>query len=249
MFRWLIVVSLTLAACSGGREVQVEVNIPGPDSVDAPLAHLQLRALPYDRDSLLKALQGDRERPALEVAQLDTLYTRFRVPFGAYAVQAYKVQTLERAQAFLRQRLDSLPRNSPIYDSLYRDFGRGADSIAAAKKRRDRAQEELALARIELGPRIDSLRLIIGRWEDSTFRGYDSITKKLGSTIGREPFVDSTRADGKVKLRLPAGNWWIYARSWDAWDPHSEWYWNVPVTGDRVVLDKTTGRRRPRYGA
>lgn len=248
MLRWLIVVSLTLAACSNsGREVQVEVNIPGPDSVDAPLAHLQLRALPYDRDSLLKAMQGDRQRPAQIVAQLDTLYTKFRKPFGAYALQAYKVQTLERNNAYIRQRLDSLQRNTPAYDSLYRQFAIGADSIKAAKSVRDRAQEELALARIDLGPRMDSLRQIMIRWEDSTYRGYDSVTKKLGSVIGREPFVDSTGVEGKVTLRLPAGNWWIYARSWDAWDPHSEWYWNVPVTGERIVLDKTTGKRQPRY--
>ncbi len=248
MSRWLIVVVLALAACSGGgREVQVEVNIPGPDSVDAPLAHLTLVALPYDRDSVLRVLQGDRQRPPAVVAQLDSLYARFRAPFGAYAGLAYKVQTLERNQAFLRQQLDSLPRESPTYDSLYRHFGRGADSIKAVKQRRDRAQEELALARIDLGPRMDSLRQIIVQWEDSTYRGYDSITKKLGDVIGRQPFTDSTRADGKVTLRLNAGAWWIYARSWDAWDPHSEWYWNVPVTGERVVLDKTNGRRRPRY--
>jgi hypothetical protein len=246
--RWLIVVVLALAACSGGgREVQVEVNIPGPDSVDAPLAHLTLVALPYDRDSVLRVLQGDRQRPPVIVAQLDSLYARFRKPFGAYANLAYKVQTLERNQAYRRQQLDSLPRDSPAYDSLYRHFSRGADSIKAVKLQRDRAQEELALARIDLGPRMDSLRQIVVRWEDSTYRGYDSITKKLGDVIGRQPFIDSTRADGKVKLRLNAGAWWIYARSWDAWDPHSEWYWNVPVTGERVVLDKTNGRRRPRY--
>lgn len=247
MSRWLIVVALTLAACNNGREVQVEVSIPGPDSVDSPLAHVQLVALPYDRDSIIGVLQGNRQRPALVVARLDTLYTRFRKPFGAYALLAYKVQTLERNQAYLRQRIDSLPRSAPTYDSLYQVFGRGADSIKATKLLRDRAQEELALARIDLGPHIDSLRQIIVRWEDSTYRGYDSITKKLGTVIGREPFTDSTGADGTVKLRLPAGPWWIYARSWDAWDPHSEWYWNVAVSGERVLLDKTTGQRRPRY--
>lgn len=244
--RWLIVASLALAACNSGREVQVEVSIPGPDSVDAPVANLALRALPYDRDSVLLALQGDRQRPADVAARLDSLYTKFRGPFGAYALQAYKVQALERNQAFVRLRLDSLQRSAPGYDSLYQEFTRNAEAISAAKAQRDRAQQELALARIDLGPDIDSLRQIMIRWEDSTYRGYDSITKRLGSTIGREPFVDSTDATGKVTLRLPAGKWWIYARSWDAWDPHSEWYWNVPVTGERIVLDKNTGRRRPR---
>ena len=40
--------------------------------------------------------------------------------------------------------------------------------------------------------------------------------------------------------------WWIYARSWDAWYLDSEWYWNVPVTEDTLILI-TNGRRQPRY--
>ena len=248
MSRWMIAVTLTLAACSsGGREVQVEVAIPGPDSVDAPVAHLQFVALPYDRDSIIKALQGTRSRPEPLTRRLDSLYTRFRKPFGLYALRAYQVQTLSRNQAYLRQRLDSLPRNAPGYDSLYAAFTKYADSIAAVRKLRDFAQDELAIARIDLGPTIDSLRKIMIRWEDSTYRGYDSVTKSLSGGIGREPFADSTGADGKVTLTLPSGKWWIYARSWDAWDPHSEWYWNIPVTGKRVILDRTTGSRRPRY--
>lgn len=247
MSRWLIVVALTLAACTRGREVQVEVAIPGPDSVDAPVAHIQLIALPYDRDSILKALQGDRLRPEPLTTTLDSLYTRFRKPFGVYALRAYQVQTLSRNQAYLRQQLDSLTRNAPGYDSLYRAFTRYVDTILTVRKLRDVAQDELAIARIDLGPTIDSLRKIMIRWEDSTYHGYDSVTKALGGGIGREPFADSTGANGKVTLKLPIGNWWIYARSWDAWDPHSEWYWNVPVTSERVVLDRTTGHRRPRY--
>lgn len=245
--RWIIPAILGLAACSGGREVQVEVAIPGPDSVDAPVAHLQLVALPYDRDSLLATFEARSRRPERETRQLDSLFAAFRIPFGAYAAAAYRVQSLERSLAYLKARLDSLPRQNPAYDSLYRAFADGSDSVAAAHRRRDDAQRELALARAKLSPRIDSLRQLMARWEDSTYRGYDSITKALGSGLGREPVSDSTGTDGKVMLRLPRGSWWIYARSWDAWDPYSEWYWNVPATGARVVLDRSNGRRLPRY--
>lgn len=211
------------------------------------MAHLQLIALPYDRDSLLAVFTQRNPRPERETRQLDTLFAAFRVPFGTYAAAAYKLQSLQRSAAYLKARLDSLPRQSPAYDSLYRIFASSTDSISAAQKRRDEAQRELSMARVKLSPRIDSLRQLMSRWEDSTYRGYDSITKVLGSGIGREPISDSTRSDGKVTLRLPRGSWWIYARSWDAWDPYSEWYWNVPVTGERMVLDRNNGRRLPRY--
>ncbi len=246
--RWFIPAVLVLAAaCSSGREVQIEVFIPGPDSVDAPVAQLRLVALPYDRDSVLATFAEKRPRPERESRQLDSLFAAFRGPFTTYASAAYRLQALQRSLGQLKSRLDSLPRQSPAYDSLYRVFAAGSDSIAGAQKRRDDAQRELSLARAKLAPRIDSLRQFMAAWEDSTYRGYDSITKVLGSGIGREPMADSTGANGRVTLRLPRGAWWIYARSWDAWDPYSEWYWNVPVTGERLVLDKNNGKRQPRY--
>jgi len=211
------------------------------------VAHLQLVALPYNRDSVLAALEATSPRPAAPTRQLDSLFAAFRTPFGAYAKAAYRVQALERSLGYLKLRLDSLPRSSPAYDSLYRAFATGSDSATAAHRRRDETQRELALARAKLLPRIDSLRQLMARWEDSTYRGYDSITKGLGSGLGREPISDSTGADGRITLRLPRGQWWIYARSWDAWDPYSEWYWNVPVTTGRLTLNRTNGRRLPRY--
>jgi hypothetical protein len=241
-----VVFLLALAAC-GGREVRIEAAIPGPDSVDAPVAQLGFVALPYDRDSVLSMLESRSPRPAALTQQLDTLFQRFRGPFISYASQAYRVQSLEASLGRIKLRLDSLPRGSQVYDSLYQTFTADSDSLALAHRRRDDTQRELGVVRNSLASRIDSLRQQMAGWKDTTYRGYDSITKLLGSGIGREPIADSTGRDGSAVIRLPHGHWWIYARSWDAWDPNSEWYWNVPVTGERVVLDRATGRRLPRY--
>lgn len=246
MARWIPLVLLSLAAC-GGRDVEIKVAIPGPDSVDTPVAQLGLVALSYDRDSVLAALEARSPRPEALTRQLDSLFALFRVPFAAYARAAYEVQTLERSLARIKERLDSLPRGGAAYDSLYRQFAAGSDSVERARERRDQTQRTLAVARNRLGAPMDSLRTLMARWEDSTYREYASITKQLSSGLGREPVADSTDAWGKATLRLPAGDWWIYAQSWDAWDPNSKWYWNVPVTGKRVVLDRSTGRRVPRY--
>lgn len=247
MRRSLLLLCLVLAACSGRREVTIEVSIPGPDSVDAPVARLGLVALPYDRDSLLRTFEAGNPRPVALTQALDSLFQRFRGPFTAYAAEAYRVQRLQQSLGGLKARLDSLPRAGAAYDSLYRLFSTRSESLPALLAARDRAQDRLAVARAALGPRMDSLRTSMSRWEDSTYREYDSLTKSLGSGLGREPIADSTGADGRVRLRLPPGSWWIYARSWDAWDPNSEWYWNLPVTGERLTLDRASGQRRPRY--
>lgn len=243
----MLVVLLSVAACDGSHEVEIEVAIPGPDSVDTPVARLGLVALSYNRDSVLAVLEAANPRPAALTRQLDSLFELFRVPFSAYARAAYDVQILERSLGRLKQSLDSLPRGGAQYDSLYRRFAAGSDSLERAQERRDHTQRALAVTRNRLSAPLDSLRARMARWEDSTYREYGSITERLSSSLGREPLADSTDAWGKAKLRLPAGDWWIYAHSWDAWDPNSKWYWNVPVTGKRVVLDRTTGSRVPRY--
>jgi hypothetical protein len=244
--RWLSLVVLALAAC-GGREVKIEVAIPGPDSVDAPVAHLGLVALPYDRDSLLSALEARHPRPVALTRPMDSLFQIFRAPFVVYAAAAFRLGAVERALEYRKAALDSLPRSSPAYDSLYRAFAAASDSFTIFRQRRDAAQHTLAEYRNRVTPALDSLRTLMSQWEDSTYRGYDSLTKALGTGLGREPIADSTDALGKATLRLPSGNWWIYARSWDTWDPNSEWYWNVPVRGERLVLDRASGRRVPRY--
>lgn len=215
--------------------------------MDAPLAHLRLVALPYDRDSLLRVLEARSPRPVALTRPMDSLFQLFRGPFTAYAAAAYRIEALERALAEHQRRLDSLPRSSPAYDSLYRAFAAGSDSLTALSRRRDEAQRTLAEYRARVAPRLDLLRQRMSQWEDTTYRSYDSLTKLLGTGIGREPIADSTDATGRLTLRLPPGDWWIYARSWDSWDPNSEWYWNLPVRGKRLTLDRASGRRLPRY--
>ncbi len=221
--------------------------IPGPDSVDAPVAHLAFVALPYDRDSILAMLEARHPRPAAITRALDTLFQAYRGPFMAYASAAYRLELHRRQLGYLKLRLDSLPRESPAYDSLYRAFARGSDSLPLLLRTRDDKQRALAVARNEYMPAIDSLRGLMGQWKDSAYQTYDSLTKGLGAGLGREAFSDSTGPDGRATLRLSRGNWWVYARSWDTWDPNSEWYWNLPVKGDRLVLDRSNGRRLPRY--
>jgi hypothetical protein len=85
------------------------------------------------------------------------------------------------------------------------------------------------------------------QWEDSTYRGWDSIVERLAKSRALEPATDTTDATGWARFTLAPGKWWIYARAWDTSDPNSEWYWNLPVNGDTVLLSSRTGHQRPRY--
>ncbi|HEX5634340.1 MAG TPA: hypothetical protein VFX50_13965, partial [Gemmatimonadales bacterium] len=135
---------------------------------------------------------------------------------------------------------------SPGYRDALTKLEAASAARVAAEKRRDSASVALDEARAAFGPASDSVRRAFKGWEDSTYREYQQATEYLVRRAA-QPVMDTTDADGGTTLRITRGRWWIYARAWDVLDPNAEWYWNVPVTGDSIVLSPANGRRRPRY--
>jgi hypothetical protein len=237
-----------LAACDKPRPLAVRVSIPGPDSVETPVTGVGLVALPYDRDSVLRALEQRARTPRPPTAPIESLFAAFRGPFAAYSAATIRLGHLRDSLAAAKAGLDSLPRDAPAYAQQYALFGRLTDSLRVAQERTNRARAALDQARRTFSVRGDSLRLRMRMWEDSTYQGYDSLVQALARRAGREPVTDTTGADGWAHLMLRQGRWWIYARSWDATDPNAEWYWNVPLPpGDTLLLSSRAARRQPRY--
>jgi hypothetical protein len=236
-----------LTGCERPRDVAVRVSIPGPDSVETPVTGVGIIALPYNRDSVLAALEERAASPRPDTAALDTLFRAFQVPFASYTATVQRTEGLRDSLERFRLALDSMPRNTPEYRERYAAFSRLDDSLAAARKANERARQELDRARTTFAERGDPLRERIRHWEDSTYRGYDSITRSLAARRRQDPRTDTTGADGWARFSLPPGDWWLYGRSWDATDPNTEWYWNLPVTDDTILLSSRTGRQRRRY--
>lgn len=240
-------VAAAAVACEGPRDVAVRVSIPGSDTTETPISGIGLVALPYDRDSVLAALEASAGTSRPATAELDSLFQAFRGPFHAYSAATLRTAALSESLATLKSRLDSLPRNAPEYGKLYAAFERLSDTLATTRRGAEAARRTLDRARAEFVPRSESLRAVIRQWEDSTYRGYDSIVRNLAAQRRQDPLTDTTDARGWANFRLRPGRWWIYGQSWDASDPNSLWYWNVPAEGDTILLSSRTGQRRPRY--
>jgi hypothetical protein len=222
-----VAVLATTGACETSRPLAVRVSIPGPDSVETPVTGVGVVALPYDRDSVLRMLEGRARSPRPPTAPIESLYAAFRGPFLTYSAAAVHLARLRDSAG-----------GQPVPD----------DSLRRARAEADRARAALDRARQSFADRGDSLRLRMRQWEDSTYQGYDSIVQDLARQSRREPVTDTTGADGWASLTLSPGRWWVYARSWDAGDPNSEWYWNVPApAGDTLMLSSRSARRQPRY--
>jgi hypothetical protein len=242
-----IVLAVGLAACDPSSRVAVRVSIPNADSIETPAPGVGVVALPYDRDSVVASLEARSRTKRPNTAALDSLFARFRQPFTAYTSAAYAARQLRDSIDVLRADLDSLPRTSPRYNALHARYARLSDSLAQTEKRAERARVALDRARTGFVSRSESLRAAVRQWEDSTYRGYDSIVEQLTRARRREQITDTTDFAGWADFTLPPGRWWLYARAWDTSDPNAEWYWNLPVDGDTLLLSSRTGRRRTKY--
>jgi hypothetical protein len=242
-----IALATGLAACETERDIAVRVSIPGPDSLETPAAGVGVIALPYDRDSILTSLEARAHAPRPDTAALDSLFAGFRAPFTAYTGLSYTAGALRDSLSQLQKQLDSVPPDVPRYRSLSARRRRLSDSLAGVETQVERARVVLDRARSEFVSRSESLRAAVRHWEDSTYRGYDSIVENLARARNREAATDTTGDTGWAHFSLSPGRWWLYARAWDTSDPNAEWYWNIPVKDDTVLLSSRTGRRRPRY--
>ena len=142
-----------------------------------------------------------------------------------------------------RPRPDTLPIVA-LLDSLRRSYARIATLPEGARPAAHAAFDRLRGA---LAPRLDSLRHIQQGWRAEVYGGYDTLTLGLIHRLTRDPFTDTTDATGMVRVQPKmSGPWWVTVTTWDATDPYSEWYWNLPLAGDTLHLTTANARRRTR---
>lgn len=243
-WRWLGI--LVLTAC-GPRDTVVRVAIRDLEGHRAPVAGLPVLLLPYDRDSILAALVARSPARRPETRQVDSLFASIRGPFVSLTRETDRARLLRDSLAVLRHRIDAEPRGSKTYRTLYLAFANAVDSLSAAERRAAVVAPQAGAAIKRVGPRIDLLRRAMTRWEDSTFRSYDSIVTALSARLGRSRLELMTGADGRLAAKLPPGPWWVYARAPDPADPNAGWYWNQPLKGDSIDLDPSSAEHRPCY--
>ncbi len=203
------------------------MTVPDLEGTESPASGVPVVAVPYNRDSVIAALESAQTTPRPHTDTLDALFSRFRGPF---------LDHFRAGQAL-----------TAVRDSVERGLA-GEGALGAATRRAEETRAALDAAREALAT-ADSLRADVRSWENSTYATFDSVVKALSERARRKPVVDTTDATGRAELRLPASDddWWLTARSWDVTDPNSSWTWSVRVDADSVELNGRNGQRRPRY--
>jgi hypothetical protein len=238
---------LVIAACSGPRQVAVQVLVPDLAGVETPIPGVVVAALPYDRDSLIETMERRVPTGRPHTQALDSLFQAFHGPFLGMSRAAWRVEQTSRRLDSLDTALKAAPPGSPAAQELAAARRGFADSLAVQSTALDRARSALGAARDTLWPRIERLRAEARAWDSTTYAGYDTLTRSQTTGKMRMISSDTTGATGWATLRIRPGTWWIHTRAPDPQDPNVEWYWNVPLNGDTVRLNPATGRLRPRY--
>lgn len=225
----------------------VQVLVPDLSGLDTPIPGAVVAALPYDRDSLIGTMEvrAGTARPHTEA--LDSLFQAFHGPFLDMSRAAWLVEQTGRRLDSVNTALSAAPAGSPAAAELTIRQKILRDSLARQNTGLERARTVLGAARDTLYPRMERLRAEVREWQQSTYVGFDTLTRSQTTEKMRMIARDTTGAAGWASLSLRKGTWWIHARSPDPQDPNFEWYWNVLLEGDTVRLSPATGRHRPRY--
>jgi hypothetical protein len=238
-----------LVACQGDVVVQARVAANEGDEPKA-LANLPVRLLPYDRDVIFDSLEAAYPEPEPQVPD-SVLRLREEMIAAQAAWQRAEARWNEvrDSMRLIRDQMEQLSRTSPQYRVLYLDF----DRLEAEERQINRVREA-EFARYDrlqkqLAAQLREIRLKQEAWADRAFAPVDSIIAARLKALGREEVSDTTDASGSIRVKVPKGQWWVYARYSLA---NEELYWNVPVevTGGEpqvVELTRQNAEVRPRY--
>jgi hypothetical protein len=233
------VVGATSAAC-GGADVAVMARLQATEmeADGVPLASLQVRLLPFDRDAMFDSLAQAYPTPEPQIP--DTIFQlqqavierqrewqRAQVRWGA----------LRDSLQVLSTRMRGMPRGSGEYLILFRDFNDLADEVDQLERRSNQAFESFTTLQSRLTNEAREISIQRELWADEAFAPADSIVQARLEERGGPPQVDTTNANGVARFRnVRSGRWWVYTRYDRQFD---ELYWNVPIEvgrGDEIQL-------------
>jgi hypothetical protein len=228
--------------------VQAQVDREG--SEPAPIANVEVRALPYDRDAIFDSLKAAHPTPEpvipdsvlrlqSEIASAQTEWQQAETTWNSARDSLNK----------LNDAMQRLSRGSPQYRLLFAEFGDQEARERTARQQSERAFQRYDALQKRVASQAAQLRVQRELWADEAYAAVDSIIELRLEELGREELVDTTDASGIVRFpSVKTGQWWVHAR-YDL--PFEELYWNVPVDvrrGDpiQVILNRSSAQIRPK---
>ncbi len=230
-----VMAGLVLAGC-GPAEIVITTEVESEDPetgelMARPLPDLEVQLVPFDRNAIFDSLAAAAPEPEPELPA-HLIDARDNI---ADAQERWREAEIEWQEA--RDRLEEInaemEQYSPAetrYRELFMEFNDVEDAMVAAENRRDEAFSEFTTLQDEAFEELEEFRLRLEAWEDVAYADYGEVVAQKLSEQRRDIVVDTTDANGRVRMHPDTGDWWVHTRYRL---PFDELYWNVPVALER----------------
>lgn len=226
-----VLLAAGVAACGGGQ-VAVRVTDEGPQGELQPREDIEVEFLPYDRDSIFRALEEQASRPRPEIPDtLRTLYAEIIDRQEQWRQAERQWQRWRDSLKALSAAMEGMNEASAEYKRMYSAFTNLEPKVEALNQQKNEAFDAFDSLQTRTLNFADSIRALRDTWAQTAYEGYVQITDSIVQARGREIVRDTTNARGWVTVTLPEGQWWVHARTQR---PFEEVYWNVPLRPSRT---------------
>ncbi len=243
---------LAVAACGPAKVVvTMQIASDNPQAGQAattPGKDIEVRALPFDRDSVFDSLSAAYGKPEPAIPQaLKEQRDSVRAAQQRWQEAENRWSTLRDTLQTLNKTMAQYNKGEAKYVALYREWNDLDGQLQRVNRVKDQYFKHFSDLQKATIAASDSIKILRENWSDEAFRGVDSVFQAKQQAIGRKIVVDTTDANGMTTMKLSPGKWWITAR-YDL--PFTELYWNVPVDAKRgknpVQVDLTRKNAKER---
>jgi hypothetical protein len=240
MLTAVVAAGMVLAGC-GGSEIAVRAQIEATaDGEPLALRDLPVRILPYDRDVIFDSLRAAYPEPQPEIppalqqleAQISAAQEQWQAAEQRWIMVRDSLQRMSR-------RMQGMNRQSGEYLLLFREFQALEGQESGLRRESEQAFARFTELQQQYSGQADEIRVARETWAEDAYAKVDSIIGARLRVLRREERADTTGSGGTVRIRVPAGQWWVHAR-YDL--PYQELYWNIPVEvprGEQVMVELT----------
>lgn len=223
--------TLLTSACGGGEVVVIaalESDAATAGSPEAfPLAGLQVRLLPYDRDAIFDSLTQAAATPQPPIPDsLLALQTEIAKANEEWQDAEAQWNAVRDSLKSLADRMKEMSRSDTRYLVMFKDFQDLEPQEQAAKRASERAFARFTALQNRYNTQAEATRLAREAWADEAFASVDEVIRAKLEELGRQEVIDTTDANGMVSIKVKPGKWWVHARHPQ---PYDELYWNVPI--------------------
>ncbi len=246
---WVLALAacVVFTACSRSTQLAIRAVSEGQGETEMGLAQLQIRLLPYDRDSLFAALTAQYGEPEPQ-PPADLLSLRDSISVAQERWRTAEADWNEQRSELeaLSERMKAMSRTSREYAQAFRRFDQLDGQLRRLDREKTRFFERFTELQSAYRAKADSFNAVVLGWGDEAFETFNEIVDSLLEARGVEELYDTTDASGWAYVVVPRGQWWAHTR-YEL--PFEELYWNVPYRSDggadTLVLNKSNAELRP----